>query len=675
MLMLFTTSLFLLTAAGHSASNPSMSAATNSQSTVMYSALTATLTPPQTNASGWYNTTVFVHFAVTNYANLESSEDYQDVPGYKFDSRGPVKITRDLVLSNEMAESEFWGVAVDQNGITLSNVVLVQIDKTPPTVKMEAGNAGVFDDSYPLLVVNYSDALVNTNGRVSGIKLDTFAATLDGTAISNEFYRFNGRAVAFLKHLAAGPHLWVASIADEAGNLTTVSNSFTATGTINSHAPAIYDVDLDEVANVGERYELWVQGKVTGPKSTVTALVNDLELVRMNRRDDDFGYTLSIEPGTNIVILTAADATGQNRCAKLFKVVRSEYQAGVQRPPPKYYVKFTNGEPQPVTPVVSRYFDDGNSRLQLQSVKVNGIPAPLTNISNDLVICSTVILPAPGCTNSVVPIILSICWSGATSSNHRSTVCVNVPVDLIEGYEIVERQTSYTESWLAAKYPREEFESIPGCPSGKWIVDQADSTSEDQFALPCTGNDNATWNVTNSDWQRFCAVEAGFNVAASNATPPTATAQVTQPNRGLSFGKQAWRIHYTRHATGDGVAYVEAHQAVADGSLTIRTPFSFPPQYPDIFRFNGVTASGSLSNLMFEGNVPISINESNREVIYLLMLDGATEYTISRDSFEWIPTGTNTFTKHAADPGNPAGKHLESYSEESDFMHFADFGQ
>jgi hypothetical protein len=354
----------------------------------------------------------------------------------------------------------------------------------------------------------------------------------------------------------------------------------------------------------------------------------------------------------------------------------SAYRAFVQKPPAKYYGQFTNGEPQPVTPVVSRFYDDGESRLQLQSVKVNGIPAPLTSIiSNDLVICNTVTLPAPGWTNSVVPIILSICWSGETSSNHTGTVCANVPVDLMEGYEIVERQSRYTESWLAAKYPSQAFEPIAGCAPGQWVVDQAGHTTEDRFAPPCTGNDNATWRVTGFDWQSSCASAAGFNEPASNTAPRIATAHIAQPNRGLSFGRQSWRVHYTLHATGDDVAYVDAYEAVADDLMTIRTPFSYPHATVDLFCFKGVQCPGALSNLMWEGLLPVGVTESNREVYYILNLEGGAEYTISRDSFKWFPTGTNTFTKYAADPGHAAGKHLESYSEESDFMHFTDFGQ
>jgi hypothetical protein len=97
-LTLFAASSVLLTTAGHSAGNPAMPVATNSLPTVMFSELTATLTPPQSNGSGWYNSTVIVHFAVTNFAVGGMPEDCGDNPSCKFDPRGPVKVTPDLVF-------------------------------------------------------------------------------------------------------------------------------------------------------------------------------------------------------------------------------------------------------------------------------------------------------------------------------------------------------------------------------------------------------------------------------------------------------------------------------------------------------------------------------------------------------------------------------------------------
>src|SRR5258706_3041846 len=185
--------------------------------------------------------------------------------------------------------------------------------------------------------------------------------------------------------------------------------------------------------------EVWVQGKVTGRQSTVSTFVNDGEPTRMNRRGDDFGFHISLDNAMNAVVVIASDATGQNRSAKLVKVERSDkYRAEVKLPPAKYYGKFTNGEAQPVTGFASYRFDDSSSdKLTLVSVKVNGMAASMSGVvSNGFVNWSGVTLPAPGCKNSVVPIIVSLCWSGEISPNTTTNICVNVPLDFIEGYEI-----------------------------------------------------------------------------------------------------------------------------------------------------------------------------------------------------------------------------------------------
>ena len=81
----------------------------------------------------------------------------------------------------------------------------------------------------------------------------------------------------------------------------------------------------------------------------------------------------------------------------------------------------------------------------------------------------------------------------------------------------------------------------------------------------------------------------------------------------------------------------------------------------------------ALSNLTFEGNSPVAWDNVKRTVSYLLTLDGATEYTISQDSFGWPARGTNWVTE--SKEGMTDGKHLEWYSEEFHTVRFSDFDQ
>jgi hypothetical protein len=680
----FATLLLFLCVA--SAAGPRDAAPNNDEEnqTVLYMPrITSSITPPATNGwsgSWWNNTSVTVHFAVTNVAipSYEIPPDFE-VPKFHYDPR-TVKITPDVVLTNEMEVHTVIGVAMDAEGNTLTNVEYVSIDRTPPKLKMEAGNDGVFDDSYPLLVVNYSDLAGATKAGTSEINVKSFWTALDGVTVTNVFYKFTGQAFAFLKHLGAGPHLWVASIADHAGNVTTVTNLFIATGTINSNAPTMSNIDLtDNVTITPDMSEIWVQGKVTGRDTTVSAFNND-GVEPMNRLHDDFGYFIHLDDGTNALVLVASDATSKNRSAKLFKVVRSDsYKAEVKLPAPKYYERFKNGEPQSVTGVVSREFDDGQTPLPtLVSVSVNGIAASLLDVTPDkLVNWTGVTLPSPGCSNPVVPIILSICWAGPTSSGTSRKICVNVPMDFMEGYEIVQKKSSYTESWVTGKYPSQMFEQTNGCDAGKCIVDKYSYTSNYEFGMPCGGAANSVWNYLGSGWQRSCLVpDADLFSAQSDMKHQNETMdRVAQPNRGLAFGSRRWQNQYTRYDTGDGVAYQDGYELVADGSMTIRTPFNNKKPYQNLFTFKGVEGDMPLSELKFEGNLPLVVNEKERNVSYILELDGATEYTISADSFTWPGCGTNVVKKYKTADEVTSGKHTETYTEQSHFFRFTDFGQ
>ena len=653
---------------------------------IHYSQLLATITPLP-NSNRWNTTTVTVHFAVTNISTVVSADFAAVIENAEIElppsfGTGIIKITPDIVLSNDANSLPVLGVAVDQDGHSLSNAgCYLNIDKTPPRLKMEAGNAGAFDDSFPLLVIDYSDPAGVTNVRPSGLNLDSFQTTLDGMPMTNQFFKFSRRAFAMLKHLAAGPHLWVASIADAAGNVTTVSNSFTATGTINTNAPAISHVDLtDEITMVPEDlYSVWVQGKIDKPNSAVSTFVNDEEVIKLNQRDDDFGQFVSLGIETNLLVVIASDATGGNRCAKLFKVARAaKYEATLNPIPARYGdLRFTNGKDQAITGTVSLQFNDGQSPpLTLVSVKVNGLQATFSQSStNDLMDWRGITLPAPGCTNSIVPIILNACWSGQNGSDGFRTVCVNAPLEFMEGYEIVEKESSYVESWVTGKFPSQSVDPTAGCGLNKWIRRDYTFQSDYVFNPPCAGGANSQWSFSGSAWTQSCWQADTAPVVPVPEPRGSTIEHATEPNRGLAFGEMGWQRQYTRQDTGDQVAYVEGSHVVATGSMTIRTPFCYKKPYVDIFTFKGIEGNGVLSNLFFEGNAPFSCTESNRAVFYILELDGATEYTISQDSFTWAGANTNVLKKYQPNDKAADGKSSETYSEQSHFFRFSDFDQ
>jgi hypothetical protein len=617
------------------------------------------------NAAGWNNTSVRVHFAVTNRSSRVTS------------------VTPDVILSNETADAEIDGIAFYNQGNSGTNhtTVVVRIDKTPPTLTLEPGTGLSFDDSYPLLVANYSDGGTGETPDTSGLNMASFQTSLDGIGATNLFYRFNKRAVAMVKHLAAGPHTWVVSIADMAGNMTIRSNTFTATGVENPRAPKISNLNLIDDLTITPNARLWMQGKVNGQEPTVSASVNCDTPIAMNRIGNDFGFYLDLgDAATNVIILVASDAERQNRSAQLAKVkVTDQFYVAITAPSIMHeFKRFTNGQSLPAKGTVSyRFAESETNDLALASVKVNGIAAILSGtVSNGQVGWDGVMLPAPGCTNSVMPIIVSVCWTGRTSSSDYTNLCLNVPLDFLEGFEIVQRKSNYAESWLAGEYPSQTFEQGNSCGPNRWIRGDCTFACDNEFNLPCSEAGNSVSTCFKSDWTWTCIKqEPDFEEATyGRDLQGEDVERLPASNRGLSFGNWGWKTKYTRQAMGDGVLYLDGFQVAEDGLLTFRTPFYLEPQYANIFTFFGVEGV-ALSNLMWEGHAPLAYDYAKGTVSYFSTLDGGTEYTISQDSFQWPSSATNSSATYEADDTSSNGRHLEWHSESFHRFSFSDFEQ
>jgi hypothetical protein len=468
--------------------------------------------------------------------------------------------------------------------------------------------------------------------------------------VTTNFHRFANRALCATNLPAHDHNVWSALIADYAGNIVTSTVAFSSTGAVNPNAPSFSEPNVtgDGVLLMPDLPEIWMQGRVSGQGSTVEASVNGRRSIPMNRREDVFGYLLPLDFGTNVVVLVAADAGKTNIASRILLIERSDrYQAEITSPA---FGKFANGENQSSAGKVSLRLRMGESNeLTLASVSVNGLAASLSGPDGDgNVTWNNVTLPAPGCTNSVMPIIVSLCWTGTTFEAGYTNICQDIPLGLLEGYEIVRRETSRVylpvENTWWWRYPGS------GCTDTNWWrTDARKYETWDSFGLDCGSAANKT-NITryflsapvaNSTW---CMDSTSFtDLVWVPWSVQTNVQAVLQPSRGLWFEQSthdsyAGAVYGNQQQWGEAVWHSEDRE---DGEIEFRAPFYYASNTVVVFTLEGVDyarPSGQgreLSNLWYRGTAPVAWSNEAGTVSYLLSVDGGQEYTISSNLFGW----------------------------------------
>ncbi len=230
------------------------------------------------------------------------------------------------------------GYAMDNAGNLVSEGVIVNIDRTPPVIALDPGNGQTLDQSHPLLLISYSDSGSGTGvppvAVASGLDLSTLQITLDSIDVTTNFFVFPAEAVGDGSNLAAGTHTWCVSLTDVAGNVVSNVGTLSATGATNPNAPPLSNLNfVDSVTVMPDVPQIWMQGQVSDTNATVSASVNGGFPIPMNKRGHVFGYLLPVEFGTNLIVLVASDASGQNHSSQVLLIERgNHYRAAITSP-------------------------------------------------------------------------------------------------------------------------------------------------------------------------------------------------------------------------------------------------------------------------------------------------------------------------------------------------------
>ena len=594
--------------------------------------ITATITPAP-NATGWNNTNVVVHFSATSTGS------------------GIAWITSDITVAGATNDCEVTGYAMDNAGNFVSASVLVNIDPTPPVITLDPGDGQSLDQSHPLLLIKYADSDTNVPPQIvsAGLDLSTLQILLDSTDVTSNFYTFASGVVGNGGSLAAGTHTWSATVADMAGNVTSTSVTFTATGAINPNAPTMSSLNfVDDVTVMPDVREIWVQGQVSDPNASIAASVNGGEPVTMNKRGNVFGYLLPVELGTNVIVLVASGANGQNLSSKAFVVERStRYRAAITSPE---FGAYANGQPVTVSGYVSAKKDEGLATEEpLDSVTVNGVATTLdwAHVDADGNVPFTTVTPVPVATDgSPTALTLHIVWSSEDS----------VPYWYVEGYRITSKTWSkkYTEQYFFPAWSP----SMPpptGCATwstsyGAGGVFQTNGTF-DTSTTGEIGNSYAQWHTNNqcvATWN-LDAVNWDLTDNYPTTTNPVAYTAINQPSFALEFGTDDSSQDWSMQGDGWSDEFVYVSRTTNTGMLAYNAPLHYLNQ-PVIFTFECLSATSSGTNVNWQdiqfrltAGGPLA-NAVGPGQYVVSVSGGGSGYTIDDDSFVWPAATPQTVT-------------------------------
>jgi hypothetical protein len=250
----------------------------------------------------------------------------------------------------------------------------VTIDRTPPVVYITSPNSdAMLDQAFITLraVVADPNPIVPDAFRPLSIRVNGERFwDRQGTNIVIERFPVPAGATAFSVTIQA---------VDEAGNTNQTTQTWRVDTSTATKAPQLLSVNLPKTMSLPDAGSIWVEGNVDSEYALVHAVLSaasgGVTTNSLNVRGRHYEGLVTLESGTNRLILVASDAAG-NASSNSFTIVRSNHYRGAITSPA--FGRFATTPSNYVSGYVSAKYDEGlPTETNVTEVYVNGVAAVL----------------------------------------------------------------------------------------------------------------------------------------------------------------------------------------------------------------------------------------------------------------------------------------------------------